>query len=298
MESKWLLFEKNSFNSALKPGVTFPTGNDEKGLGAGQLGSVYFSSYHRNWGTLALHGNVGYIRNENKKEERKDLWHVSLAATCKALNNLTLAANVGIERNPDHASNNHPAFLIGGGMLLTIMLGPYAAFLAIASVLTVQALFFADGGLLALSCNIWNLGVYPCFVAFPLIYKPLSRKLNKRQTHIRCHHLKCHDRFAAWGFFGCSGDTVFRQERIAFHHLHAHDAANSSGHRAYRGHCHCRNYLFYKKARPELLALHSGSHSFSTGVSLKKVLAVFAIGAVLTGGALSWFASTHPDGLE
>ena len=34
-------------------------------------------------------------------------------------------------------------------------------FLVMASVLTVQALFFADGGLLALGCNIWNLGSTP-----------------------------------------------------------------------------------------------------------------------------------------
>jgi cobalt/nickel transport system permease protein len=31
---------------------------------------------------------------------------------------------------------------------------------------------------------------------------------------------------------------------------------------------------------------------------LKKVLTVMAVLAVITGGALSWFASTHPDGLE
>jgi len=44
-----------------------------------------------------------------------------------------------------------------------------------ASVLTIQAFFFADGGLLALGCNIWNLGIYPCFIAYPLIYKPLVK---------------------------------------------------------------------------------------------------------------------------
>jgi cobalt/nickel transport system permease protein len=62
---------------------------------------------------------------------------------------------------------------LGGGMILAIILGPHAAFLVMASVLTVQALFFADGGLLALGCNIWNLGFYPCFLVYPLIYKPL-----------------------------------------------------------------------------------------------------------------------------
>jgi hypothetical protein len=40
-----------------------------------------------------------------------------------------------------------------------------------ASVLAIQALFFADGGLLALGCNIFNLGFFPCFIAYPLIYK-------------------------------------------------------------------------------------------------------------------------------
>src|SRR4030042_6399529 len=47
---------------------------------------------------------------------------------------------------------------LGGGMILAILLGPYAGFLTLASVLVIQALFFADGGLLALGCNIINLG--------------------------------------------------------------------------------------------------------------------------------------------
>ncbi len=66
---------------------------------------------------------------------------------------------------PATGSSGH----LGGGLLLAILLGPHAAFLAIASVLTVQALFFADGGLLALGCNIINLGFFPCFIAYPLI---------------------------------------------------------------------------------------------------------------------------------
>src|SRR5574340_291504 len=70
---------------------------------------------------------------------------------------------------PATGSSGH----LGGGMILAIVLGPYAAFLVMSSVLTVQALFFADGGLLGLGCNIWNLGMYPCFIAYPLIYKPL-----------------------------------------------------------------------------------------------------------------------------
>ena len=71
---------------------------------------------------------------------------------------------------PATGSSGH----LGGGLILTVLLGPYAAFLAIASVLVVQALFFADGGLLALGCNIFNLGVLTAFVAYPLVYRPLA----------------------------------------------------------------------------------------------------------------------------
>jgi len=64
---------------------------------------------------------------------------------------------------------------IGGGMLLAILLGPYAAFITIASVLIIQAFFFADGGLLALGCNIFNLGFFPCFICYPLIYRNIVK---------------------------------------------------------------------------------------------------------------------------
>ena len=59
-------------------------------------------------------------------------------------------------------------------MILAILLGPHAGFLTMASVLAVQALFFADGGLMALGCNIFNLGFFPCFIAYPLIFKNIA----------------------------------------------------------------------------------------------------------------------------
>ena len=58
--------------------------------------------------------------------------------------------------------------------------GAAAALLVIASVLVVQALFFADGGLLALGCNIFNLGFLPAFVAYPLVYRPLAPRVPAR----------------------------------------------------------------------------------------------------------------------
>jgi len=34
------------------------------------------------------------------------------------------------------------------------------------------------------------------------------------------------------------------------------------------------------------------------GISVKKLLAVFSVAAIIVGGVLSWFASSAPDGLE
>lgn len=114
LETKLRLFEKNGFSMALKPGISIPTGNDEKGLGTGQVGGHLFLIASQELGSWAFHGNLGYIRNENKVDERKDIWHASFAATWEAIKNLKLVANVGIERNPDEDANNDPTFLIGG----------------------------------------------------------------------------------------------------------------------------------------------------------------------------------------
>ena len=56
------------------------------------------------------------------------------------------------------------------------------------------------------------------------------------------------------------------------------------------------NYV--RSARPEILDSMAASRPLGREVSLTKVLATFAVLAVITGGVLSWFASTHPDGLE
>lgn len=114
LEVKMQLFEKNGFSLVLKPGISFPTGNEEKGLSSGLLGGHIFLIASQELGSLAFHGNFGYIRNENKVEEREDIWHASLATTWEIINNLQLVANLGMEKNSDDSSDNDPAFIIGG----------------------------------------------------------------------------------------------------------------------------------------------------------------------------------------
>ena len=74
---------------------------------------------------------------------------------------------------PTTASSGH----IIGAILLSALLGPYVAFLSMCSILLVQSLFFADGGILALGCNIFNMGFLACFVAYPIVYKVFKNKV-------------------------------------------------------------------------------------------------------------------------
>ena len=55
--------------------------------------------------------------------------------------------------------------------------------------------------------------------------------------------------------------------------------------------------IFVWQARPEILEKAYTGQAVGS-VSLKKVLAGLAVAVVVVGGTLSWFASSHPDGLE
>lgn len=61
-----------------------------------------------------------------------------------------------------------------GGVLAAILLGPWAATLVMASVVTVQALVFQDGGILVLGANIFNMGVIGTMGGYA-IYTTLCR---------------------------------------------------------------------------------------------------------------------------
>ncbi|MGE5173073.1 MAG: transporter [Betaproteobacteria bacterium] len=113
-EIKWRFFEQEGLSFAAKPGISFPTGNEHKGLGMGRTGYHVFIIGSQEAAPWAFHVNAGYVRNEKREDERTDLWHASLAAAYDVIKNLKLVGNIGIERNADKASDNEPAFLLGG----------------------------------------------------------------------------------------------------------------------------------------------------------------------------------------
>ncbi|MEV4127334.1 cobalt transporter CbiM [Nocardia sp. NPDC049707] len=61
-----------------------------------------------------------------------------------------------------------------GGALIAVLLGPWAALIAVAVALAFQALLFGDGGVLAFGVNVFNMGVVLPFVAYG-IYRLLAR---------------------------------------------------------------------------------------------------------------------------
>ncbi|MDD2733036.1 MAG: energy-coupling factor ABC transporter permease [Desulfuromonadaceae bacterium] len=186
---------------------------------------------------------------------------------------------------------------LGGGMILAVLLGPYAAFLTIASVLIVQALFFADGGLLALGCNIFNLGFFPAFIAYPLIYKkivtttPTSKKISCASVIAAVAGLQL-------GAFGVVVETV--SSGISSLPFATFLAIMQPIHLAIgivEGVVTASVISFVYKAKPEIL--QSAMEARTIGAHpIRNVILGFLAAAVITGGILSRFTSEHPDGLE
>jgi len=191
---------------------------------------------------------------------------------------------------PGTGSSGH----LGGGLILSVLLGPYAALLVIASVLTVQAFFFADGGLLALGCNIFNLGFIPAFIAYPLIYRVLNRGQHGASrtwtaalvTSIVALQLGA---ISVVLQTTASGITELPFKTFAAMMLPIHLAIGIM-----EGLATAAVISFVARARPDALP----DATTTAPTNLRPVIISLAVAAAILGGAISWFASTHPDGLE
>lgn len=194
---------------------------------------------------------------------------------------------------PATGSSGH----LGGGLLLTVLLGPHAAFLVIASVLVVQALFFADGGLLALGCNIFNMGFIPAFIAYPFIYTRIagsSPNRTRRDMAIIAAAMVT----LQLGSFGVvletwfSGISALPFTTFLLLMLPVHLAIG-----IVEGCATVAIVSFVQQARPEIVenALETRP---AASRPVRTLLLAFLAAALLLGGIGSWFASKNPDGLE
>ncbi len=114
IDLKWRFYEKDGLSFALKPGITLPSGDEERELGAGSTTYGLFFITTKEMKPWAFHLNLGYKRNESKVNSRKDLWHASLAGEVKVVEDLKAVVNIGVSENPEEESTTHPTFILGG----------------------------------------------------------------------------------------------------------------------------------------------------------------------------------------
>ena len=188
---------------------------------------------------------------------------------------------------PGTGSSGH----IGGGLLLAAILGPWPALLAITVVLLVQCLFFADGGLLALGCNIFNMGIIPCLCVYPLMRKfiekhPIAGSMCGAAVALPLGALAVVLETTLSGITQLP-TLPFAQLMIPIH------LAISLG----EGLATAAVIMFLSNAKPELLDLKiTAAPKFNLS---NKSLAIIAVSTILlTGLGLSALASAKPDGLE
>ncbi|MBR0380531.1 MAG: energy-coupling factor ABC transporter permease [Mogibacterium sp.] len=192
-----------------------------------------------------------------------------------------------------------------GGMLLSALLGPYAGFLSMIVILTIQCLFFADGGLMALGANCWNMAFYGCFVGYFLIWKPVNAskwfgegRSAERARIIAASILGCVITLQLGAFSVVLETSLSGITELPFGSFLALMQPIHLAIGLVEGLITAAVLVFVYDSRPELLQGVEFSGERTAKRSLKSVVAILAIVAVAVGGGLSLLASSNPDGLE
>lgn len=198
---------------------------------------------------------------------------------------------------PGTGSSGH----LCGGFLLSAILGPYAGFLSMIVILTIQCLFFADGGLMALGANVFNMAFYGCFLGYFLIYKPIIRSSNEnniKRNLVIASILGCILTLQCGAFSvvietSLSGITELPFVPFVSLMQPIHLAIG-----LIEGLITSAVLSFVFEARPELLKEVNKLDENDNKLSFNKTISILAIIVLLVGGGLSLYASSNPDGLE
>lgn len=196
---------------------------------------------------------------------------------------------------PGTGSSGH----IIGGILAAALLGPWAGLITIASVLVVQCLIFADGGLMALGCNILNMGVCTTLIGYLFLYRPIAGKSLSLGRIMTASIIACVVGLELGAIFvtaetELSGVTALPWKQF-FTLMTSIHLAIGAGEGIATG-----LLLYYvAKMRPELL-LHAetGQAVNRPSKSLKPILYTLGALAVVFACSFMWIASSNPDGLE
>ncbi len=181
-----------------------------------------------------------------------------------------------------------------GAVLLAIILGPHLGAIVITSVIIIQCLIFQDGGLLALGCNIINMGLVPTYLGYYLYKTFTMGKFSSLRVHFGAM-LACMIAVESGAILvpieaALSGVlsipfTTFLVTMLGVHFLVGF----------VEGLITIAVLAYLQQVRPDVVM---GSISGKIRLSKKAVLVSLGFFAIIAGAGLSLFASTFPDGLE
>lgn len=181
-----------------------------------------------------------------------------------------------------------------GSVLLAIILGPHLGAIVISSVVILQCLIFQDGGILAIGCNIINMGLVPCYIGYG-VYR-LLRGTSETTWRVYCACMCACLIGVESGAILVPVEAVMsgvlsvplRTFFITMAGVHVLVGL-------VEGVVTAAVLGYLQKVRPDIVAnILPGK----TRWSKKTVLATFVAATVITGAGLSLFASQFPDGLE
>lgn len=192
---------------------------------------------------------------------------------------------------PGTGSSGH----LVGGILLATLLGPWAGLLTLASVLFLQCLLFADGGFLALGCNLFNMAVLSCLVAWPTVYRPIAGS-GGSPRRVFAAALLAGIAAAVLGALAVtaetelSGITALPWGRFLLFMLPIHLLIGIG-----EGLATAAVLAAVRRYRPELL--NGPQHTGPSRRGVRLLLPII-VATLLVAGTFSWIASSDPDGLE
>jgi len=228
--------------------------------------------------------SVNKIRNEEEIQKKIPLMGVVGA--------FVFAAQMVNFSIPGTGSSGH----IGGGVLLAAILGPEAGFLSLTSILIVQALFFGDGGLLALGCNIINIGFFSCFIGYKLIYKKIIGENYSKKKIMIASILASVVGLQIGSFFVVFQTLSSGVSKLPFTTFLIFMQPIHLAIGIIEGIVTGLVLNFVYENRPDILEKASIRKSYK--MTKKKVISIILAAALVVGGGISLLASSHPDGLE
>lgn len=115
---KWRFLEIGPASLAIKPAVTFPSGDYGQGLGTARPGYGVTLISTVEFKPVAIHANIGYLHQNytdaDRDANREDLWNLSLATAVEVRKGLQIVAEIGAVTNSNKADTTWPTFMTGG----------------------------------------------------------------------------------------------------------------------------------------------------------------------------------------